>query len=231
MGILTEANKRLLNYYTMIVTTLKKIVGLSLVITMAGFLFVPTLEPMFAQAVTDSVIITLNVTSGITIDSPADASMSTALGVSQNTAVATTTWNVKTNNALGYTLALSASTNPAMQQSATATITDFNVGVPMTWVATSSNAYFGYSAFGTDTSTGTWGTGAVCSTGANAHAISTTLKYRGLSTSPGTTVSTRAATTTPSGINTTVCYAVEQNGFYIPSGTYTATVTATALAL
>lgn len=209
----------------------QKILGLSTTITVLTFLMIPVLEPLFALAVTDPVIITLNVSTGITIDTPADSTMSTALSVTQNTAVATTTWNVKTNNALGYTLTLLASTNPAMRQSATATITDFNVGVPMVWAATSSNAYFGYSAIGTDTSTATWGTGSVCSTGANAHAISTTLKYRGLSTYAGTNIATRSGTTTPSGINTTVCYAVEQNGFYVPSGAYTATVTATALAL
>jgi len=212
------------------ISIIKKVLALSAALTALGLMLVPTFEPIFAEAVTDSVVITLNVTAGISIDSPADSSMSTPLTVTQNTAVGTTTWNVKTNNNLGYTMALSASTDPAMQQSATATIEDFIKGTPMTWAATTSHAYFGYSAFGTDTSTGTWGTGSVCSA-AGPHLISTTLKYRGFATTTGTTVDTRSSTTTPTGINTTVCYAVEQNNFYVPSGTYTATITATALAL
>ena len=48
-------------------------------------------------------------------------------------------------------------------------------------------------------------------------------------TTPAATMPrTRSATTTTAGIDTTVCYAVEQNTFYIPSGVYQATVVASA---
>jgi hypothetical protein len=56
------------------------------------------------------------------------------------------------------------------------------------------------------------------------------LKYKGFTTSPFT-VASRAATTTFAGSATTVCYAAEQNNFFIPSGTYQATIVATATAL
>lgn len=191
--------------------------------------FFAFLESDRAFAVSDSVVITLTVNSEISITSPADSSMSTALGVSQNTAVGTTTWNVKTNNSAGYTLAVkSSSNNPAMQTGGGSTISNDQVVAPALWSVSSGNAEFGFSAFGTDTTTGTWGSGTQCSSTTNVP--STGLKYLGLATSD-VTIATRSSTTTPSGIDTTVCYAVEQNGFYVPSGTYTATVVATATAL
>lgn len=208
---------------------IKKTFSFSLATLLIAALTFAIVEPATTEAVTatDNVVITLNVTSGVSITSPADASMSVALGVSQNTAVGTTTWNVKTNSSSGYTLTVQATSTPAMS-SGSNSILDYQTGTPNTWTATSGFAYFGYSAYGTDTPTGTWGTGSTCSTG-GPNTISTTLKYKGLTTS-GVQVSTRASTTTTSGVDTTVCYAVEQNGSYIPSGTYTATVTATATA-
>ncbi len=183
-----------------------------------------------AQTASDTVVITLNVTAGISITSPSDATMSTALGVAQHSAVGSTTWNVKTNSAGGYTLAVRATSSPAMAQNGgSPSILDYQTGAPNTWVATSGQAYFGYSAYGGDISTGTWGTGSNCY-GGNIHATSTTLKYKGFTTSD-VTVATRAATTTPSGIDSNFCYAVEQNNFYVPSGTYHATIIATATAI
>jgi len=186
-------------------------------------------EPEHVDAVTDTVVVTLNVTTGISITSPADTSMSTNLGVSTNVAVGTTTWNVKTNDTLGYTLGLAASTNPAMQ-SGSDTIDDYSTTtMPSLWSVTSGNAKFGFSVMGTDVNTTTWGSGTYCN-GASTSTVSTTLKYYGFYTNATTTAS-RASVTTPSGIDTTVCYAVEQNGVYIPSGNYTATITATATSL
>lgn len=188
-------------------------------------------EPSSSSALdaTDTVVITLDVTTGISITSPANSSMSTALGVAQDTAVGTTTWNVKTNNSAGYTLALRSSTTPAMRATTTAdTITDYQTGSPDTWSVSAASAAFGYSLFGNDVNTGTWGTGSACSTG-GAHVPSTSLKYKGFTTSDFTVV-TRTSTTTTSGVDSTVCYAVEQDTFYIPSGRYEATIIATATA-
>jgi hypothetical protein len=185
-------------------------------------------SPAYAVDAPDTVVITLNVTAGISITTPADSSMSTALGVSQHSAIGTTTWNVKTNSAAGYALTVQASTNPAMQDGSNF-VRDYQTGAPNLWVASSSSAMFGYSAFGTDVPTGTWGSGSLCY-GGTIHSSSTSLKYKGFTTSP-VQIGTRAATTTPAGVDSTVCYNVEQNGFYIPSGTYTATITATATTL
>ncbi len=215
-----------------LMTYVKKSFALSVIFTMLAIVAYASYEPAFvdAQSANDTVIVTLNVTAGIAISSPDDVSMSASLGIAQNSAIGTTTWNVKTNAAGGYTLAVNATGSPAMVQSGgTPFINDFRTGTPGTWTATSGAAYFGYSGYGTDIPTGTWGTGSTCS-GATAHATSTTLKYTGFTTSP-VTIASRSSTTTPSGVDSTVCFAVEQAGVYVPSGTYRATIVATATAL
>jgi hypothetical protein len=189
-------------------------------------------EPQLAVALSaaDTVVITMTVDAGITITSPADVNMSRNLGVTASTAVASTTWNVKTNNNLGYALTLAASTNPALK-SGTDYVDDYSTTtMPSLWSVTSGTSKFGFSVLGTDVNTSTWGTDAGNDCINGAHTPSATAKYYGFYTT-ATTTATRAATTTPSGVDTIVCYAVEQNGTYIPSGVYTATITATAIAL
>lgn len=202
-------------------------------ILLSSFLSYAYLEPASANAAvaTSSTVVTLTVQTGISISTPGNSSMSTIMGVAANSAIGTTTWTVITNNALGYTLAVNATSTPAMQATTTSTtIADYQTGAPNTWSVTSGNAAFGYSAFGTDVPTGTWGTGAICSGAGGPNATSTTLKYKGFTTSPFT-VATRSATTTTTGVSTTVCYGAEQNNFFIPSGTYQATIVATATTL
>ena len=201
--------------------------ALIVIVSAAGMYLEPSVSS--AAVAADSVIVTLNVVSGITITSPADTPMSTSLGVSTNTAIATTTWNVKTNNNLGYTLVVTSSTFPAMKASPTQFVNDFpSTSTPALWSTLGTGGWFGYSGYGTDVSTGTWGTGSSC--GATS-TPSGTLKYAGFSSTTASAIATRSATTTLSGVDTTLCYAVEQKSVYIDSGTYTATITATATTL
>jgi hypothetical protein len=206
---------------------IKKITALTLLSAMVVSLSYMYTEPTTVQSATASsnAIVTLNVDTGIAITSPGNTTMSTSLGVSANTAVGTTTWNVRTNNALGYTLTLRSSTYPAMQSGANYIDNYATSTMPTLWSVPASSAQFGFSVYGTDTTAGVWGTGTTCS--AATSTPSTTLRYYGLGT-VATTTAGRNATTTTSGVDTVVCYAVEQNGIYIPSGVYTATVTATA---
>ena len=188
-------------------------------------------EPEIAHALsaTDEVIVTLTVDAGISITDAADTAMSRNLGVTADTAIATSTWNVKTNNAAGYTLGVRATTSPAMRNGSNE-ILDYTPAVaatPETW-SVANGAEFGFSAFGTDINTTTWGT-ATGQCGAS-HTPNSNLKYRDFDTSD-ITIGTRSATTTTAGIDSTVCYAVEQDTFYIPSGVYQATIVATATAL
>jgi hypothetical protein len=188
------------------------------------------IEPAVAQAVspaTDEVIVTLTVDAGISITSPADEAMSQNLGVSANSAVGDTFWNVKTNNTTGYTLSVKATTSPAMRNG-TNSINDYTpavVGTPETWSVPSGTAEFGFSAFGTHVDTGSWGTDSDCIAGANVP--SAALKYRDFDTSD-IQIASSTATTTTTGVDATVCFAVEQDTFYVPSGTYQATIIATA---
>ena len=214
-------------------TLIKKSVSVALVATLVTGGVFALIEPSTASAVTDtkSVVVTLNVTSGVSLSQPANSTLSQALGIAANGAIGTTTWTVNTNSATGYTLTVQATSTPAMNSTTTVnSIFDYQTGTPNTWSATSGAAYFGYSAFGSDVPTGTWGTapGSVCY-GGTVNATSTTLKYKGFTTSP-VQVASRSSTTTFSGVTTTVCYAVEQNNFYIPAGNYQATITATATA-
>lgn len=213
---------------------LLKSLALALVGSVLLLAFFPAVEPAFltAATATDSVVVTLNVGAGISITAPDDATMSTTIGISTTKAIATTTWNVKTNNAAGYTLALKSATSstPAMKQDSdnTKMIADNTAGAvsPALWGTMGANtAEFGYSGYGTDVTTATYGSDSSC--GATS-TPSTALKYTSLRTTDRTLAS-RSSTTTAAGVDTTACYAVEQgSNFYIASGTYTATVTATA---
>ncbi len=211
------------------------VLSLSVISALVLSLMSASIEPSIVTAATasDTVVVTLNVTADISISDSANVSMSQPLSSSVNTAVGTSTWNVATNNAAGYTLTVRSTSSPAMQATTTGdTIANDQTGAPATWSVSSGQAEFGYSATGTDVSTGTWGSAgsATCSATGTAHTISTTLKYKGFTTSD-VTIATRSSTTTPAGVNAVLCYAVEQNGFYIPSGTYQATIVATATTL
>jgi len=191
-------------------------------------LYVSFVEPTVAEALTatDSVLVTLTVDSGITITSPADVVMAPNMGVSANSSIGTATWNVKTNHAIGYSLGVLASAAPALVSGGNS-FADYQTGAPNAWAPTASSYQFGYSAYGTTVPTATWGTGAGC--GAAGVPLGT-MKYKGFTTS-NFVIATQATPTTPAGIDSTVCFAAAQNGVYAPSGTYTATITATATEL
>jgi len=181
-------------------------------------------EVVNAAAVTDDVVVTLVVDSGITITSPTDVTMAPNIGVAANSSIGTAIWNVKTNHATGYSLGVKASAAPALVRGGGGSFADYQTGVPTTWAPTATSYQFGYSAFGTTVATATWGTGANC----GAAGVPTgTLKYKGFTTTDAP-IATQAVVTGTAGVDTTVCFAAAQNGVYAPAGTYTATITATA---
>lgn len=183
-----------------------------------------------ANSVNDSVVVTLMVVSGISITHPDDAPMSTNIDMNQNTAIASSTWNVKTINTAGYSLTVEASSNPAMQASSTAWIADAPA-TPAVWATAlgTATSTFAFGAYGTDAISSLKGDTQCWVT--NGNTPSATLKWRGFTGTTPIQTATRASVTDPSGIDTTVCYAAGQNGVYIPSGSYSATVTATAVNL
>lgn len=204
----------------------------SVVIVAGGFM---SMEPVIdtAQAVTDAVDVNQSVTSEITISSPSDITM-TALSTSQNTAVGSADWTVITNNSAGYTLTVYASSAPALARSGGGgNIADYTPAVsetPETWSVPASNVEFGFSARGTNVNTSTYGTDADCLAGADVP--SAALKWRDFDlTGSADQIATVAAPTTTSGATSTMCVATEQDTTFAVSGTYSATITATATAL
>ena len=150
----------------------------------------------------------------------------TTLTTTQLTGVGTSTWNVKTNNQAGYTLGVKADytgrTAALKDTNSGEQFTDYGTSSPTTW-SVSNDYMFGFSALGNDT-TG-FGSGSVCESAANVP--STTLGYIGFY-STDTQIASSSSETNQNGTDTTVCFATEQDGVFAPSGTYTATVTATA---
>jgi hypothetical protein len=187
----------------------------------------PFIEPavLRAQSADDSIVVTQTVTSGISITSPSDINL-TALSTTQNSAVGSATWNVKTNNQAGYTLDLHASAAPALVDSGTSeSFADYSSATPETWSV--SSAYeFGFSGYGTHVPTGTWGTDTDCI--ATADVPSADLNWRGFDGTNDIEIASSASETSTSGVDSTLCVATEQEGVYAPSGDYQATITATA---
>lgn len=209
---------------------LKKIIASSIISIISINIMYVALEPTIVQAVTDNVTVTLTVDSGITISNGADSTMSPNISVSANGSIGTSSWVVTTNDTDGYTLAVKASASPALVSGGNsfADYTEAVAGTPEQPFAVASGAYeFGYSAYGTDTSTATWGTAASCGA---AGTPSATQKYLGFTTSDKI-IATRASVTPTAGITTTICFAAEQDTIFAPSGVYTATITGTAVVL
>jgi len=210
---------------------IKKIISFSIVSFLVFQILYLVVEPqkVIAATATDDVIVTLVVGSGITISAPGDVTMSPAISMVTNGSLGTVVWNVQTNNVTGYKLAVKASESPALVSGVNsfADYTEASSGVPDAWSVANGDKEFGFSAFGTNTNTTTWGTGANCGTGSTPTA---TLKYIGFETSDRD-VATQNTSTSIAGINTTVCFAAAQNNVFAPSGTYTAIITATATEL
>ncbi len=178
---------------------------------------------------TDQVVVTQAVTAGISIGNCADVTM-TALSVTQNSAVGSSSCAVTTNNQAGYTLYIKAADQPALRNADTGeTFTDYtetSTSTPETWSVT--NGYeFGFSVLGNDVNTGVWGTDTDCIS--TTDVPSATLNWQSFKGSSNITIASSNTETNQSGTTVTVCYATEQDTIFAPSGTYTATTTLTAV--
>lgn len=189
------------------------------------------LEPAIAIAATasDNVVVTLNVDSGLGITSPADVTMAPNLGIAANGAIGTSSWTVKTTSVTGFNFFLKASSSPALVSGVNsfADYTETSNGIPDVWSVPAASKEFGYSAYGADVATSTWGTSANCG---SSGIPDVSMKYVGFKTTDKNIVTT-STVTLPAGSTINVCYAAEQDTVYAPSGIYTATITATATTL
>lgn len=182
-----------------------------------------------AQSASDDVTVSLTVDEEIAITDGANATMSPNIGITSDTSTGSSTWSVETNANTGYTLAVKASTSPAMQHQSTsdsfADYTESTSGTPDSWSVDSNSYEFGFSAYGTDVDGSVYGSGSSCDGSGNP--ANTSLNYEGFETSDNN-IASRSTTTPTSGVDTTICFGAGQNGSFAPSGSYQATVVATA---
>jgi len=214
----------------------KKILATSIVSLMLFQLMYFVFEPSVVSAVSapDNVIVTLNVTAGISISDGAASTMSPNIGVSGDKSVGSSSWNVITNSSAGYNLTVAASAAPALTRvgggDSFADYTEATPGTPATWAGTvtSGTKEFGFSVYGgSHVNTGTWGSYSSCgNTGTGVPDVAA--KYRGFTGTTPITVATKGTVTSVSGEVTNICFAAEQNAVYAQNGNYTATITGTA---
>jgi hypothetical protein len=207
-------------------------IGLLIIFMELGWL---AREPinLLAQTLTASSTLTaaLTVTTEISLSAPASFSLLPVITLTNSSSSATGTWNVKTNSPAGYILTLQTNVINALQGNNTAAFTDCPTTTPSLWsavCASSSNYIFGFSVYGTDVSTATWGVGSDCGSGGNP---SSALRYRGFTGTTSIQVASRSQETIASGIDTKMCLAAAQGVDKLaPDGTYQAVIVGTATA-
>ena len=166
---------------------------------------------------------------GIAITSPADVTMSN-VSASGGTSNADTTWTVTTDSPSGYSLSVLASSDPALVSGSNsiADYTPAGADPDYTFSVAASDAEFGYSPEGTDVVTRFLDDGASCNSGASDTADQC---WDGLTTS-NVTVATASSANHTSGEDTTIKFRAELGSSSSQAaGTYTATVTVTAVTL
>lgn len=165
---------------------------------------------------------------GIAITSPSDITMSNISA--GNTSNASASWTVTTDNAAGYSLAVSASTDPAMV-SGVNSISDYTPAgaVPdFSFSVAASVAEFGYSPEGSDIASRFQDDGATCGSGASDTSDSC---WDGFTIS-NVTVATGSSANHITGTATTIKFRAELGSSSSQAaGTYTATITVTAVTL
>jgi hypothetical protein len=177
------------------------------------FSYSESLNGLVAGTDTDSITVSVTVVSSISIDNPADVSLSPNIEET-GTADGNATWNVKTNHLAGWTLDVKASTTPAMQSGGNsfADYTETVPGTPEAWSVDAADSEFGFSASGTYSEAGFSGS-----------------KYLGFDGLNDIQVAHRNAPSEGSGDDTTVNFRAESGSSHNqPLGTYDATITATA---
>ena len=220
---------------------MKQIILLSIVLSIAVAAIFINFEPGLISAVTTiqaTSTVTLTVDSELAMTTPGDISMTPSITLTQDTSMGTATMVVTTNDTDGYTLNIRATNSPAMRSTADPTVDYFSnltlasTTAPQSWAQNANRYEFGYSVFGTDTDSVNpphWNNDSEVSCGSpDATAISSSLNWWEASTTLILAAS-RTATTTQDGATTTLCVAAEQgSNVFAPSGTYEATLEATA---
>lgn len=166
----------------------------------------------------------------IAISAPTDLTLNSINGLTGGSSTTSAAWNVTTNNNSGYSLSIKASTDPALKS----TLDSFDDYSPATsdpdfdFSIDSSSAEFGFSPSGADILGKYKDNGSACNVGTSDSLYKC---WDGLST---TTLSVAQSGTPndPGGTQTTINFRAESgNNKILTAGSYSATITMTALAL
>ncbi len=151
-------------------------------------------------------------------------------GISGGTSQAQSDWVVVTDDPAGYQLSVTATTSPALK-SASSSITDYlpvGAAPDFTFTYGAASSTFGFSPHGNDVIARYRNNGTLCNTGST---DTTDRCWDGLSTS-SKTISLTSTANQPVGATTSIKYQVGIGTNKIQdAGTYTASVTVTAIAL
>jgi hypothetical protein len=210
--LLLPKNKRRVFLYELEIFSAAGIL-LVLILTTLVFSYLETLNGLVAGEETDSVIVSVSVVPSISIDNPADVALSPDIEET-GSATGTVTWNVKTNHLGGWTLDVKASTDPALQDGGNSfdDYTETVPGTPEVWSVDAADSEFGFNATGTYAESGFSGS-----------------KYMGFDGTTRIQVAHRNAASGGSGDDTNVNFQAEVGASHNqPTGTYYATITATA---
>jgi hypothetical protein len=171
-------------------------------------------EPGIVGAAADDVTVNLGVTGTISLNTPSDANMTPDI-TGTGSSTGSVTWTVTTNNSNGYKLEVNADQANTMHVNSDV-FTDYTEaveGTPETWSIAASASEFGFGATGSYIETA-FGAG----------------KYMGFNSTTKKQIAHESAETT--GSDTTVIFKAEVGSSKVqPTGSYTATVTATATTL
>jgi hypothetical protein len=159
-----------------------------------------------------------------------DLVMDTAIGgITGGTSNASGTYTVTTDNPAGYQLTIAAENSPAMQKGADS-IADYNDGgvADTAFAVGASDALFGYTVDGVDTSQYFLDSAGTCGSGSTDSSFAC---WTGLNTTPKT-VAQGSVANQPAGATTTLHFRVGIGGNAgVAAGEYIATTTITALPL
>jgi hypothetical protein len=190
-------------------------------------------EPQLAKGVGDSVTVTQSVTEEITISHPEDVTMSSITGITGGTGTGSATWNVKTNNSAGFNMALKAGSDPALTSGGNsfANYSESTSDVPdYAWSIAAADSEFGYTvepATEADAAAIFLDNGSsTCGTGSTQTADKCWIKFK----TTDVVGINRSTITSASGEDEVVKFRAQSGASHFqPEGSYTASITATAL--
>lgn len=177
------------------------------------FSYLESIGGLVAGEATDSVTVSVEVVSSVSISSPDDISLSPNIEET-GSATGDVTWNVKTNDPDGWKLEVNASASPALTSGGNSfdDYAEAISGTPESWSVAAADSEFGFNSSGTYAEAGFSGS-----------------KYLGFDGTNRIQVAHRNAASDGAGDDTTINFQAEVGSSHNqPLGTYTATITATA---